>query len=236
MINQILSVLVGGAAGSLLRFFVSTGMTLWLGRAFPYGTLAVNLIGSFLVGLMTEALILQKVSIAMEFRPAILIGLFGGFTTFSTFSLETFYLFEQGHHLKAALNIVVSVGVGLFAVWLGLSSGRFLFASSSGVWHLGASVVPYGILVVNALGSCLIGFLFQILTDRTGLNFEHRAAVLVVVIGLFMTFSSLYLILYQIEHTTIVTSQLASVLAMFAGNVGVCLLLFWTGSILGRQF
>lgn len=233
--NQLLAVAFGGAVGALLRFFVSTGMHTWLGRGFPYGTLTVNVLGSFLMGLLTEALILQKFAISLEYRAAILIGLFGGFTTFSTFSLETFYLLEEGNHAKAALNILLSVGFCLFAVWLGLASGRILFMPSGGVLHLFGWVLPYGIIVVNAVGSGLIGIIIAILSEKAGLDLEHRAAVMVVVVGAFMTFSSLYLILYIIEHGTTFEVEVVSLLGIFFGNVTVCLLFFWMGSLLGRQ-
>ena len=84
--NQILAVALGGAFGAVFRFLISSGVYQWLGRGFPYGTLAVNIIGSFLIGLMTEALLLQRVALSIEYRSAILIGLFGSLTTFSTFS------------------------------------------------------------------------------------------------------------------------------------------------------
>lgn len=234
--NQLLSVAIGGAVGALLRFFVSTGIYTWLGRGFPYGTLTVNIVGSFLIGLLTEALILQRVAITMEYRAAILVGLFGSFTTFSTFSLETFYLFEQGSYGKAGLNIVVSVAACLFAVWLGLSSGRLLFMHSGGVARWFGWVFPYGIVAVNALGSCLIGVIVTILGAKTGLTLEHRAAVMVVIIGAFMTFSSLYLILYLIEEGFSFETEMAMLLSVFIGNGLVCLLSFWMGSMLSRQF
>ncbi|MGH8553448.1 MAG: CrcB family protein, partial [Methylococcales bacterium] len=165
----------------------------------------------------------------------ILVGLFGGFTTFSAFSLETFYLFEQGNHAKAGLNILISVGVCLFSVWFGLASGRILFLPSGGVLHFSGWVFPYGIIVVNAVGSCLIGVIIPILSARAGLELEHRAAVMVVVVGGFMTFSSLYLILYVIEQGTTFTTEVVSLLGIFVGNITVCLLFFWMGSLLGRQ-
>ena len=107
--NHIIVIAAGGALGAVLRFFVSSGVYQWLGRGFPFGTLAVNVIGSFLIGLLTEALVLQRIAITLEYRAAILVGLFGSFTTFSTFSLETLYLVEQGNYVKASLNIIVSV-------------------------------------------------------------------------------------------------------------------------------
>ena len=85
--NQLIVVAFGGAAGAVVRFLVSTGIYQWLGRDFPFGTLVVNVVGSFLIGLLTEALILQRIAIGVEYRAAILIGFIGEFTTFSTFSL-----------------------------------------------------------------------------------------------------------------------------------------------------
>ncbi|MBT3506356.1 MAG: fluoride efflux transporter CrcB, partial [Methylococcales bacterium] len=66
--NQIYAVAFGGALGAVLRFLISTGVYQWLGRGFPYGTLAVNIIGSFLIGLMTEALVVQRVALGDEYR------------------------------------------------------------------------------------------------------------------------------------------------------------------------
>ena len=233
--NQLLSVAIGGAVGALLRFFVSSGVYAWLGRGFPYGTLTVNVMGSFLIGLLTEALILQRVAISLEYRAAILVGLFGSFTTFSTFSLETFYLIEQGSYGKAGLNIVVSVGACLLAVWIGLLSGRMLFFYSGGVIRWLGWVFPYGIVAVNGIGAFLIGILIAVLGERAGISIEHRAAVLVVIIGAFMTFSSLYLILYLIEEGYTFKSELATLLSVFIGNAVVCLLFFWMGSLVGKQ-
>lgn len=232
--NQLLSIALGGAVGALLRFFVSSGVYTWLGRGFPYGTLSVNLMGSFLIGLLTEALILQRVAISLEYRAAILVGLFGSFTTFSTFSLETYYLIEQGHYGKAGLNVLVSVGACLAAVWLGLLSGRTIFFYSGGVIRWLGWIFPYGILVVNGIGAFLIGILIALLGDRTGISIEHRAAVLIIVVGAFMTFSSLYLVLYLIEEGYSFQAEMVTLLSVFIGNAAVCLLFFWAGSSLGK--
>ena len=234
--NQLLSVAIGGSVGALLRFFVSTGVYTWLGRGFPYGTLTVNVLGSLLIGLLTEALVLQRIAITMEYRAAILVGLFGSFTTFSTFSLETLYLFEEGSYSKAVLNILVSVGACLLAVWLGLAAGRVLFMPSGGVVRWYGVVLPYGIVVVNAVGSCLIGLVMAVLGEKSGLDVEYRAAVMVIVVGAFMTFSSLYLILYLIEHGSPFKTEMLALLSIFVGNVTICLFFFWMGSVLARQF
>lgn len=123
--TQTLSIALGGAVGSLLRFWVSTGVYGLLGRGFPYGTLAVNLIGSFLMGLLF-ALLTERMAASPEARALLLIGFLGGFTTFSSFSIETFNLIEQAEYLKAVTNAVLSVVVCLFLTWLGLLIGRSL--------------------------------------------------------------------------------------------------------------
>ena len=157
--NQLIAVALGGACGAVIRFLMSTGLYHWLGRGFPYGTLAVNVVGSFLIGLLTEALILQRITISFDYRAAILVGFIGAFTTFSTFSLETLYLIEQGSLNKAALNIVVSVLGCLFAVWIGLLCGRYLFLYSGGMIHWSGGVIPYALMIVNAIGAFLIGII-----------------------------------------------------------------------------
>lgn len=120
---QLISIAVGGAAGALLRFWVSNGVYALLGRGFPYGTLAVNVIGSLLMGLL-YVFFLERMTVSAELRGAILIGLLGSFTTFSTFSMETLNLVEQAEFLKAALNALLSVVLCLFAAWFGLVIGR----------------------------------------------------------------------------------------------------------------
>jgi CrcB protein len=104
---------------------VSTGVYALLGRAFPYGTLAVNLVGSLLMGFL-YVLLLERMTVGPEARAALLIGLLGGFTTFSTFSIETLNLIEQAEVVKAGLNAVISVVGCLGAAWIGLMLGRQL--------------------------------------------------------------------------------------------------------------
>lgn len=122
---QIIAVAGGGAVGALLRFWVSTGVYQLFGRAFPWGTLAVNVAGSFLMGLLF-VLLLERSLLSGEWRAAVLVGLLGAFTTFSTFSIETLMLIEQADYVKALTNAVLSVLVCLFACWLGLALGRQL--------------------------------------------------------------------------------------------------------------
>ncbi len=120
---QIIVIAAGGATGALLRFWMSNGIHVLLGRAFPYGTLAVNVLGSFAMGLL-YVYMLEKIEINAEWRAALTIGLLGAFTTFSTFSIETMNLIEAGDLGKAAINIGLSIGLCLFACWSGMLLGR----------------------------------------------------------------------------------------------------------------
>lgn len=119
------AIAAGGAVGALLRYWVSTGVHLLAGRAFPYGTLAVNVSGSLLMGLL-YVLIIERMDVDPLWRGALLIGLLGAFTTFSTFSIETLNLLENGEPVKAAVNVLASVSVCIVACWLGMVAGRQL--------------------------------------------------------------------------------------------------------------
>jgi CrcB protein len=121
--NQLLAIAGGGAVGALLRFWVSSWIYGWLGRSFPYGTLVVNVFGSLLMGVLS-VLLIERLSLGPEWRAAILIGLLGAFTTFSTFSIETLNLIETGEHARALLNVVLSVVLCVVAAWAGVIAGR----------------------------------------------------------------------------------------------------------------
>ncbi len=122
---QLLAIASGGAVGALLRFMMSNSVYKLLGRDFPYGTLAVNVLGSLLIGVLF-VLLIEKLVVSTVWQAGLMVGLVGAFTTFSTFSLETMALLEDGALVKAGLNVVLSVLLCLVATWLGINLGRQL--------------------------------------------------------------------------------------------------------------
>ncbi|MCQ8876614.1 fluoride efflux transporter CrcB [Pseudoalteromonas shioyasakiensis] len=114
-----LMIAAGGASGACLRYFISETMLKLLGRGFPFGTLTVNILGSLLMGVL-YGLIEREIITVSPAKSLIGIGFLGALTTFSTFSMDSLLLLQQGHFLKMALNIVLNVTVCIFMAWLGL--------------------------------------------------------------------------------------------------------------------
>lgn len=123
--TQTLAIAAGGAIGALLRFWMSNGVYALLGRGFPFGTLAVNVLGSLLMGYL-YIVMLERLALSAEWRGFALIGLLGAFTTFSTFSIETLNLIEQAEHAKAFGNVLLSVVACVAAAYLGVTLARQL--------------------------------------------------------------------------------------------------------------
>jgi CrcB protein len=123
MMAKLAAIAIGGAAGSVLRYGVSQGIHALVGRGFPWGTLVVNSLGSLLVGFIFVYLV-ERSAVSEVLRAALFIGLLGGFTTFSTFSLETLVLIEEASYLKAVINIFISVVLCLGGAWLGMTLAR----------------------------------------------------------------------------------------------------------------
>jgi len=124
-VNQILFIAAGGAAGALARFGLSKAVYGLFGSGFPWGTLAVNMLGSFLIGLLS-VLFAERLSVSAELKAGLLVGVLGALTTFSTFSLETFGLIEQGEPGRALLNVLGNVLLCLLLTWLGILLARQL--------------------------------------------------------------------------------------------------------------
>ena len=114
-----------GALGCLTRYVLSGWVYNLLGRSFPYGTFAVNIVGAFLIGLIME-FSMRSTLVSPSLRIGLTIGFLGGLTTFSTFSYETFRLLEDGELLIAATNVLVSVVICLLFTWLGILAARHL--------------------------------------------------------------------------------------------------------------
>lgn len=233
---QILAIIAGGAVGALLRFLVSGGVYQWLGRDFPYGTLAVNLIGSFLIGMMTEALMVEPIGrLTAAYRPAILIGFFGSFTTFSTFALETVNLLEQGFLIRAVSNALISVASCLSAAWFGILLGRTLFLLSTPTAPFFGWLFPYGQAILNLIGAFLIGFLLELIADQFSFTMEWRAAALIILLGFFAAASGLYLILHLMESGYAFKQQWSFLLLLFLINTLVCTIGIWLGLTTGKR-
>jgi CrcB protein len=109
---------LGGATGACMRYFLSQLMLQWFGKSFPFGTLLVNIVGSFFLGFLYSLLEHGQLEAAL-WRTTIGIGFLGALTTFSTFSVDTLMLFQQGLWFKAALNVTLNILCCLFAAWLG---------------------------------------------------------------------------------------------------------------------
>ena len=111
---------IGGAIGSVVRFWVSGLVATRFGQTFPLGTLVVNVTGSFVVGLFAALSEPEgRWLVNSSFRQFFMIGICGGYTTFSSFSLQTLALAQEGEWFHAAMNSIASFALCLFAVWLG---------------------------------------------------------------------------------------------------------------------
>jgi len=115
--------MLGGSLGALMRFIISSSVTEKFGSDFPYGTLTVNVLGSFAMGFLAMFLV-ERMGLDPLLRLGIFVGFLGAFTTFSTFSMETLNLFEQGESLRALVNMFISVSLSVLAVWLGVILGK----------------------------------------------------------------------------------------------------------------
>lgn len=115
---------IGGAIGALLRYTLSGVAYKYLGSGFPWGTLCVNLIGAFAIGILWG--LSEKTAISSDFRTFAFIGILGSFTTFSTYGLETFNLFRDGEIKLALANVLVTNVLGIALVISGFITSKYL--------------------------------------------------------------------------------------------------------------
>ncbi|EBA10222.1 CrcB-like protein [Sagittula stellata E-37] len=119
--TSLLQVALGGALGASARYMTGLGMARLMGKAFPWGTLTVNIVGSFAMGVLV--VVLAHLG-GNRFAPFLMIGVLGGFTTFSAFSLDAVTLYERGQLGIAALYVGASVIVSIAALFAGLLLAR----------------------------------------------------------------------------------------------------------------
>ena len=114
---------VGGFFGAVTRYLVDRRVTGWTGGTLPWGTFAINITGSFLVGLLF-ALIVERAALSAQLRAPLMIGFLGAYTTFSTLMLESWRMVEDGAWQIAIVNIGGSILIGMVAVVAGVLIGR----------------------------------------------------------------------------------------------------------------
>jgi fluoride exporter len=125
MVRQLAAVAVGGAAGAVMRWLMASGVQKMAGGAFPWGTFAVNALGSLLLGFLFVWLI-ERSTAGELLRLAVTVGFLGAFTTFSTYSLESIRLLQEGALGMAAANVMGQVIVCLMLTWIGVQLARIL--------------------------------------------------------------------------------------------------------------
>jgi CrcB protein len=124
LLLKLLCVAAGGAVGTLARYGTATLLRGWTDRTdFPLGTLAVNLAGCFVMGYL-QALFEDRWLLREEYRLALLVGVLGGYTTFSTFGFETYALLRDGQFLRATVNLLLNNVLGVLLVLIGYGLGR----------------------------------------------------------------------------------------------------------------
>lgn len=126
-LSLVAAVAAGGAIGAVARYGVTVAATHWLGSGFPYGTLAVNVIGSFVLGALVEVMALSW-SPGQALRALLVVGVMGAFTTFSTFSLDVVVLAQRGETGAAAIYVAASVVLSVLGLLAGLAVVRQILA------------------------------------------------------------------------------------------------------------
>lgn len=122
---QTIFIFVGGGLGAISRYWLALGVYRVIGSRFPYGTLVVNILGCFIIGLWMT-MFEDRFLVNPNLRLFLIIGILGGFTTFSSFSFETFALLQEGSYFLGIANILSSVFICLIGTWLGHILGKLI--------------------------------------------------------------------------------------------------------------
>ncbi len=124
MAVRLLYVFIGGGIGALLRYLLSAVIQKQSASLFPYGTLVVNLIGALFIGFLWELFL--RITVSTNIRVLIFMGIIGAFTTFSTFSLETFNLLRDGQYISALINVILNNVFCITLVFAGSITAKYL--------------------------------------------------------------------------------------------------------------
>jgi len=220
--QNLIAIALGGSMGALARFHTANAIYAWLGRDFPHGTLFVNVSGCFLMGFLTQLLLLRFPE-ATACRATLLVGFLGAYTTFSTFSIETFTLLDDGRYLKALSYAALSVVLCVVATWVGLVTGRRLLSLEWQAWFADDSAW------IRVAGVVVLGFVLGLTTEWAFLRYGWVASArphtlivlltLLTVLGLTQTLPALSGS-HPAHHalpTAFAASALASALSLWAG-------------------
>jgi fluoride exporter len=224
--HELIVIALGGSCGAVSRFLVANGIYALLGRSFPIATLLINVSGSLLMGFLTE-LMLQRFALSVEYRAAILIGFLGAYTTFSTFAIETLYLFEEGSLFKALLNIFLSVALCILACWVGQIWGRMIFTDQVYPWL--TETKPYLNLLIGTLWVLLFTTIAELFSQLYSLTPQIKVSVLILILGATTMTSTLWFAFKLTESRL----EIQSLLSIFLINAILGGLMMRAGTWLG---